>query len=218
MSVSGLHMRTASAMRCAVGRSVLEPSSWTNSAAMMTGVQLTDRSVCALQDSLAGNSKTTLIVALSPHISNHEETVATLKFAERCKLLKNTVKKSVNRTAAELNSLVKSLTLELERLKSYVGQLEQVIKAGGLGLPDGTAGEGEQQYWPFSAAASLLCLLLLLCPLLPHRCRTAAAISIAAAVCLVSQPPSALSQVHLKVSKSKKGKHGVGMWLLSARS
>ena len=82
-------------------------------------------------------------MALSPHISNHEETVATLQFAERCKLLKNTVKKSVIRSAAELNSLVQSLTQELEHLKNYVGQLEEVIKAGGLSLPDGSAAEGE---------------------------------------------------------------------------
>eukprot|EP01051_Picozoa_sp_SAG22_P019072 SAG22_NODE_3404_length_1731_cov_3.185662_2_plen_114_part_00 len=36
-----------------------------------------------LQDSLGGNTKTTLVVACSPHPDNAEETLSTLKFAQR---------------------------------------------------------------------------------------------------------------------------------------
>lgn len=38
-----------------------------------------------LQDSLGGNTKTTLIAAVSPVIDNIEETISTLKFADRAK-------------------------------------------------------------------------------------------------------------------------------------
>ncbi len=109
-----------------------------------------------MQDSLAGNSKTTLIVALSPHVSNHEETVATLQFAERCKLLKNKVLKSKIRSTAELSALVDTLTKELAELKGefanvssligfavYNKSLENSLKGAGVVVPDRSAAGGE---------------------------------------------------------------------------
>ena len=44
-----------------------------------------------LQEALGGNSKTSLIVACSPHLDNIEETISTLKFAQRAKTIKNKV-------------------------------------------------------------------------------------------------------------------------------
>jgi Kinesin motor domain len=38
-----------------------------------------------LQDSLGGNTRTTLIAAVSPLIDHSEETISTLKFADRAK-------------------------------------------------------------------------------------------------------------------------------------
>ena len=38
-----------------------------------------------LQDSLGGNTRTTLIAAVSPMIDHSEETISTLKFADRAK-------------------------------------------------------------------------------------------------------------------------------------
>lgn len=38
-----------------------------------------------LQDSLGGNAKTFLITTISPAISNSEESISTLKFADRAK-------------------------------------------------------------------------------------------------------------------------------------
>jgi hypothetical protein len=40
-----------------------------------------------LQDSLGGNTRTTLIAAVSPLIEHSEETISTLKFADRAKLI-----------------------------------------------------------------------------------------------------------------------------------
>ena len=41
-----------------------------------------------LQESLGGNFKTRLLVACSPHVRNVEETISTLKFAQRAKTVK----------------------------------------------------------------------------------------------------------------------------------
>ena len=41
-----------------------------------------------LKDSLGGNSKTLMICTLNPHISAISETVSTLKFAQRAKMIK----------------------------------------------------------------------------------------------------------------------------------
>eukprot|EP00656_Telonema_subtile_P004423 TRINITY_DN12011_c0_g2_i2.p1 TRINITY_DN12011_c0_g2~~TRINITY_DN12011_c0_g2_i2.p1 ORF type:complete len:302 (-),score=100.01 TRINITY_DN12011_c0_g2_i2:148-1053(-) len=53
-----------------------------------------------LKDSLGGNTKTSLLVACSPHWSNYEETISSLRFATRAKEIKVTAK--VNQSTAEL--------------------------------------------------------------------------------------------------------------------
>jgi hypothetical protein len=44
------------------------------------------------QDSLQGNTKTIMIVCCSPAAFNIEETIGTLRFAARAKLIKNVIK------------------------------------------------------------------------------------------------------------------------------
>lgn len=41
-----------------------------------------------LKDSLGGNSKTVMICTLNPHLSAFKETLSTLKFAQRAKMIK----------------------------------------------------------------------------------------------------------------------------------
>jgi kinesin family protein 5 len=55
-----------------------------------------------LKNSLGGNAKTTLLVTCSPHVFNSEETLSTLRFAQRAKMIKNTVTINRQRSAAEL--------------------------------------------------------------------------------------------------------------------
>lgn len=43
-----------------------------------------------LQNALGGNSKTVMIAALSPADVNYDETLSTLRFADRVKRIKNT--------------------------------------------------------------------------------------------------------------------------------
>jgi kinesin family protein 5 len=70
-----------------------------------------------LQDSLGGNYKTTLIVTCSPHSGNVEETLSTLKFAQRAKKIKNKVKVNIKRSNEELEMLLQKVTNELLNAK-----------------------------------------------------------------------------------------------------
>jgi kinesin family protein 5 len=59
-----------------------------------------------LRESLGGNCKTTLLVAASPARSNVAETLSSLRFGARAKLIKNTVTVNVRRSAAQLEELL----------------------------------------------------------------------------------------------------------------
>lgn len=60
----------------------------------------------ALQESLGGNSKTTLIVTCSPHICNLSETLSALRFGMSAKNIKNKPKINREYTVAELQILL----------------------------------------------------------------------------------------------------------------
>lgn len=80
-----------------------------------------------LRESLGGNSKTTLIIACSPHSFNVEETISTLKFGQRAKSIKNSVKINQQRSVKELEAIIENLTRELNMLRAYVAALEECI-------------------------------------------------------------------------------------------
>ncbi|XP_037494827.1 kinesin-like protein KIN-12C [Jatropha curcas] len=73
-----------------------------------------------LQDSLGGNSKTTVIANVSPSMCSAHETLSTLKFAQRAKLIQNNAK--VNEDAS---GDVSTLQRQIQQLKD---QLSFVIK------------------------------------------------------------------------------------------
>lgn len=90
-----------------------------------------------LRESLGGNTKTTLLIAASPHSFNLEETISTLRFGQRAKAIKNKVKINAQRSVAELELIVKKLTKEVKVLKKYATRLEQELtklKIDGLDL------------------------------------------------------------------------------------
>ncbi|XWS08439.1 hypothetical protein CRYUN_Cryun40dG0002600 [Craigia yunnanensis] len=73
-----------------------------------------------LQDSLGGNSKTTIIANVSPSICAANETLSTLKFAQRAKLIQNNAK--VNEDAS---GDVNALQRQIQQLK---GQLSSLLR------------------------------------------------------------------------------------------
>jgi kinesin family protein 5 len=75
-----------------------------------------------LQDSLGGNSKTTLIVTCSPSPFNEAETISTLRFGVRAKSIKN--KPKVNREYS-----VNELKLMLAQAKEEISKKDRIIAA-----------------------------------------------------------------------------------------
>lgn len=70
-----------------------------------------------LQDSLGGNSRTTMIACVSPAETNYEESLNTLKYASRARNIKN--KPVVNR---DPNSIL------IEGLRSQITNLQGEVK------------------------------------------------------------------------------------------
>ena len=69
-----------------------------------------------LQDSLGGNSYTTMIACISPADYNLDESISTLRYAERAKKISNVVKVNIDETQAliiELKNRVKELEMQL---------------------------------------------------------------------------------------------------------
>ena len=85
-----------------------------------------------LQEALGGNSKTSLLVACSPHLDNIEETVSTLRFAQRAKTIKNRVTVNEEKSTAELMAIINALKKENEGIKAYVYSLESALREAGI--------------------------------------------------------------------------------------
>ncbi|MCL7032316.1 hypothetical protein MKW94_023416, partial [Papaver nudicaule] len=78
-----------------------------------------------LQDSLGGNSKTTIIANISPANCNSLETLGTLKFAQRAKFIKNNA--IVNEDAS---GDVLTMRIQIQQLKKEVNQLRSLVNGG----------------------------------------------------------------------------------------
>mmetsp|Transcript_17512 Transcript_17512/g.35550 ORF Transcript_17512/g.35550 Transcript_17512/m.35550 type:complete len:824 (+) Transcript_17512:2-2473(+) len=81
-----------------------------------------------LQTALGGNSKSAMIAALSPASVNYEETMSTLRYADRVKQIKNDAQVNEN----PMEKLIRELKEENERLKK-VAKGEYVPPEGGAG-------------------------------------------------------------------------------------
>merc|ERR1712217_477835 len=83
-----------------------------------------------LQNALGGSSKTIMICALSPASSNYEETLSTLRYADRAKKIKNNA--TVNENPQE--RLLRELKEENAKLLEMIEQLK-----AGNGMVDAQA-------------------------------------------------------------------------------
>ncbi|KAL9648157.1 hypothetical protein ABK040_007521 [Willaertia magna] len=81
-----------------------------------------------LQDSLGGNSRTTLIINCSSAGYNEDETLSTLRFGMRAKSIKNKPKVNIELSAQELQRLLDKAKEEIKELKNYVAALEEELK------------------------------------------------------------------------------------------
>ncbi|XP_013407574.1 kinesin-like protein KIF28P [Lingula anatina] len=88
-----------------------------------------------LKNALDGNSKTIMIAALSPADINYEETLSTLRFADRAKAIKTTA--TVNESPTD--RLIRELREENERLK-------KLMESGGI-MPamEGDGGTSDEE-------------------------------------------------------------------------
>lgn len=88
-----------------------------------------------LQESLGGNSRTSLIVNCSPSSFNDSETLSTLRFGVRAKTIKNKAKINTELSPLELRQLLQKCQRQLESRLVYSGKLEVEITAWRSGDP-----------------------------------------------------------------------------------
>uniref|UniRef100_A0A672IDG6 Kinesin family member 4 n=1 Tax=Salarias fasciatus TaxID=181472 RepID=A0A672IDG6_SALFA len=82
-----------------------------------------------LQDSLGGNSHTLMIACVSPADSNMEETINTLRYADRARKIKNKPVVNVDPRAAEMDRLKKQVQeLQVMLLHAHIPVAEKVTK------------------------------------------------------------------------------------------
>jgi kinesin family protein 3/17 len=71
-----------------------------------------------LQDSLGGNTKTMMVAAISPADYNYEETLSTLRYANRAKNIKN--KPKINEDPKD--AMIREFKAEIERLRKLLAE------------------------------------------------------------------------------------------------
>lgn len=80
-----------------------------------------------LQESLGGNSRTTLIINCSPSSFNAEETISTLRFGVRAKKIENKAKVNAELSPTELKKLLKKAQNEVTTFEDYISNLESEV-------------------------------------------------------------------------------------------
>lgn len=90
-----------------------------------------------LQDSLGGNTKTLMIACISPAASNYDETLSTLRYANRAKNISN--KPTLNEDPTE--TIIRQYREEIMRLKEML----TTQSSGGVGTPEVNRGDMESE-------------------------------------------------------------------------
>ncbi|RMZ92214.1 hypothetical protein DV736_g518, partial [Chaetothyriales sp. CBS 134916] len=80
-----------------------------------------------LQESLGGNSRTTLIINCSPSSYNDAETVSTLRFGTRAKTIKNKAKINAELSPQELKRQLKSAQAQAVSFEKYIASLDAEV-------------------------------------------------------------------------------------------
>ena len=80
-----------------------------------------------LQSSLGGNSKTCMIVTVSPHPYNEQETLSSLRYGARAQNITNVAKINKEYSVAELKMLLEKAEGRIRSLEDRIRILRQVI-------------------------------------------------------------------------------------------
>ncbi|KUI68121.1 Kinesin heavy chain [Cytospora mali] len=81
-----------------------------------------------LQESLGGNSRTTLIINCSPSSYNDVETLSTLRFGMRAKSIKNKAKVNAELSPTELKQLLGKAKTQITTFENYIVNLEGEVQ------------------------------------------------------------------------------------------
>jgi kinesin family protein 5 len=81
-----------------------------------------------LQESLGGNSRTTLIINCSPSSYNDVETLSTLRFGMRAKNIKNKAKVNAELSPAELKMMLAKAKTQITTYENYIASLEGEVQ------------------------------------------------------------------------------------------
>ncbi|KAF8163319.1 kinesin heavy chain [Crassisporium funariophilum] len=100
-----------------------------------------------LQESLGGNSRTTLIINCSPSSYNESETLSTLRFGIRAKSIKNTARVNAELSPLELKGLLQKAQLANTSYQKHIAALEAELAIWRSG---GQVDEGD---WAISGKA-----------------------------------------------------------------
>lgn len=85
-----------------------------------------------LQDSLGGNSKTTLILACSPCAYNDKETLSTLRFGQRAKNIRNNPVVNEQKSVKELMSLLEYNEKKIKQQELFIEKLQAELNRRGI--------------------------------------------------------------------------------------
>jgi kinesin family protein 13 len=77
----------------------------------------------SLQDSLGGNSKTVMVATLSPAADNYEETLSTLRYADRAKRIVNHAVVNEDPNAR----IIRELREEVEMLRKMLNEAQVIL-------------------------------------------------------------------------------------------
>eukprot|EP01060_Flectonema_neradi_P002976 TRINITY_DN1185_c3_g1_i1.p1 TRINITY_DN1185_c3_g1~~TRINITY_DN1185_c3_g1_i1.p1 ORF type:complete len:1002 (+),score=279.42 TRINITY_DN1185_c3_g1_i1:75-3080(+) len=105
-----------------------------------------------LKENLGGNSRTIMMAALSPHVTNYEESLSTLRYADRAKRIKTHAIVNEDPTSKR----IRELSEEVERLKQLLSNTTQQPPPQ-EGLKEGGDEEDDKsnEYTSLSAAEQL---------------------------------------------------------------
>ena len=107
-----------------------------------------------LQESLGGNYKSSLVVACSMHSAHLEETISTLRFANRTRSIQNQVKINVKSSPQQLQAVIDHLTFELSKSTKENLELRTIIQDLKAGItPKNIQSLNPRQGTPFRKSA-----------------------------------------------------------------